>query len=94
MGVKEASPEKLRSQAWKKLEFLCFTRGTSRCKGPERACFRQRAGAPGWEGGYGCSREAGPGGWGRRGLEAEIDELAVIRVFCLLGGSLGVCPRS
>ena len=33
-------------------------------------------------------REVGPGGWGRRGLEAEVDELAVIRLFCLLGGLL------
>lgn len=32
--------------------------------------------------------EAGPGGWGRRGLEAEIEELTVIRVFCLLEGGV------
>ena len=94
MGVKEASPEKLGSQAWKKLEERVLHWRNQQVQRPWESLLQTES----WSSGLGrwlwLQGEAGPGGWGRRGLEAEIDELAVIRLFCLLGGSLGVCPRS
>lgn len=85
-GVKEAHSRELRSQAWKEVGGKSASlEEPAGAKALERACFRQKAGVPEWRVVAMVAEEAGPGGWGRRGLEAEVDEL-VIRLPCLLGG--------